>query len=237
MTKSARLATSVAALALAAAATSCGQQTPQQPRNQAQQSEAQQRQAQQQPPQAPEGGPEQPKAGQGPQDEPHQTQAEQAKQPEPQEPQAQQAQSQPQQPEPQQPQAQQAQNQPQQPEPQQPQAQQAQNPAQPVQQSANESVGQNAAASLSEGAVRQIQQALEQKGFKVGPLDGKLGPRTKRALSQFQRRQRLQQTGTPDEQTLTALGIGGAASTSGQGPSGAGGVNPNETPSTRRLQH
>ena len=85
-------------------------------------------------------------------------------------------------------------------------------------QSANTNMNgnQNAAENLSQGEIRQIQQALDQKGFSAGRADGKLGPETKRALSQFQQKQGLQQTGMPDEQTLAALGIGGG--TTGQAP-------------------
>jgi len=115
------------------------------------------------------------------------------------------------------------------------QRQQPQNQAQPGQQSGNENSNQNGSQNTAEnpgqGEIRQIQQALEHKGFKLGRPDGKLGPMTKRALSQFQRKQGLRETGTPDEQTLAALGIGGGASTTGQGTSGSGGTNPSQAPS------
>ena len=186
MTKLARVVASVAALSLAAAATSCGQQNAQQPQNQAQQ-QPQQQQAQEREPE--------PRAGQGQQTEPPPAPAQQAKRPEPR----------------------------------QPQAQQAQQQAQSSQQSPNESFArngnQNTQASLSQDEIRRIQQALEQKGFNVGRVDGRLGPKTRTALSRFQRMRRLQQTGIPDQQTLAALGIGGSASTSGQGPSNGGGMN------------
>ncbi|HUI97829.1 MAG TPA: peptidoglycan-binding domain-containing protein [Xanthobacteraceae bacterium] len=70
---------------------------------------------------------------------------------------------------------------------------------------------------LSRNEIRQVQQALDQKGFKVGRTDGKLGPRTKQALSGFQKSQNLQQSGQPDQQTLAALGIN-QSGTTGQGP-------------------
>ena len=198
MRKLARLASGAAALALVAAFTSCGQQSPQKPQDRAQQPEPQQaqpQQAQKQP-------------------EPQQAQPQQAqKQPEPQPAQPQQAQKQP---EPQQAQPQQAQKQP---EPQQAQTQPAQK--QPANENSNQKGAQSTAENPSEGEIRLIQQALEQKGFKVGYVDGKLGPMTKRALSQFQRKQGLQQTGMPDQQTLAALGVAGGASTAGQGPSGS----------------
>ena len=119
--------------------------------------------------------------------------------------------------------------------PTQPQAQRSQ---QSANENSNQNGSQNTAKNLSEGEIRQMQQALEQKGFKVGYVDGKLGPMTKRALSQFQRKQALQQTGMPDEQTLAALGIGGG--TAGQGASGDGGMNSSQAPnnpSTEPQQH
>ena len=79
--------------------------------------------------------------------------------------------------------------------------------------------GQNAAANLNQDEIRQVQQALDQKGLDAGRADGKLGPRTKHALNQFQKKQGLRATGSPDDQTLAALGIGGGSSTTGQGPS------------------
>jgi len=88
-------------------------------------------------------------------------------------------------------------------------------PAQNMQQSqsSNPASGQQ----LSQNEIRQAQQALEQKGFKVGKPDGKLGPETKQALSSFQKSQNLQQSGELDQQTLAALGIN-ASETTGQGP-------------------
>jgi len=201
MRKLARPAIGAAALALVAAGTSCGQQSSQEPQNQAQPSQAQQPQTQ---------------------NEAHHPQAQQPQaRNEAQRPQAQQ-------PKAQEHQAQESQHQAQ-------QRQQPQNQAQPGQQSGNENSNQNGSQNTAEnpgqGEIRQIQQALEHKGFKLGRPDGKLGPMTKRALSQFQRKQGLRETGTPDEQTLAALGIGGGASTTGQGTSGSGGTNPSQAPS------
>ncbi len=100
------------------------------------------------------------------------------------------------------------------------QAQQSANQNQ-AQQSPNQNTNenQNGAQNLSQSEIRQMQQALDQKGFKSGRADGKLGPETKNALKQFQSKQGLQQTGMPDDQTLAALGIGGQGTT-GQAPSG-----------------
>ncbi len=112
---------------------------------------------------------------------------------------------------------------------------QAQNRPQPIRHAVYQNVDQNGTQDAVENpgraATREIQQALERKGFKVGRLDGKLGPRTRWALRQFQRQQALQRTGMPDEQTLAALGIGNEARTTGQGRSASGGMNSSESPS------
>ncbi len=66
----------------------------------------------------------------------------------------------------------------------------------------------NASASgMSQDQIMQAQQALDQKGFQVGKADGIVGPRTERALRNFQQKQGLQQSGQLDEQTLAALGV------------------------------
>jgi Putative peptidoglycan binding domain/FecR protein len=55
--------------------------------------------------------------------------------------------------------------------------------------------------------VRNVQQALDAKGFDVGPIDGVLGPRTQGALRAFQAQQGLERSGQLDEQTITALNL------------------------------
>jgi len=88
---------------------------------------------------------------------------------------------------------------------------------------------------LSVDEIRQIQIVLQQKGFNIGTIDGRLGARTKEALIAFQRQQGFQATGTIDQQTVAALGVsvrgmqGGAQGTTGQGgaqgtTSGQGGM-------------
>jgi peptidoglycan hydrolase-like protein with peptidoglycan-binding domain len=65
-------------------------------------------------------------------------------------------------------------------------------PAQGQQQVQSSNQGANNRSSdqqLSQGQIRQLQQALDQKGFKSGRADGKLGPNTKQALSSFQKSQ------------------------------------------------
>jgi peptidoglycan hydrolase-like protein with peptidoglycan-binding domain len=81
---------------------------------------------------------------------------------------------------------------------------------------------------LSRDQIRQAQVILKQKGFDVGDLDGKLGPRTRKALMAYQQQQGLQATGQMDQQTVSALGIGHGSgqntrspgATTGQGGAG-----------------
>jgi len=55
-----------------------------------------------------------------------------------------------------------------------------------------------------------IQQALKDRGFDPGDLDGTLGPRTRAAIREFQRKEGLKVTGRLDAQTKAKLGIGAA---------------------------
>ena len=64
----------------------------------------------------------------------------------------------------------------------------------------------NAVPDLNEEKIRQIQQALHEKGFEPGPADGILGARTKRAVRDFQDRYGITVSGELDNQTLYALG-------------------------------
>ena len=66
---------------------------------------------------------------------------------------------------------------------------------------------QQSSQAFNQDQVRQVQQALDSKGYNPGPTDGRLGPQTRSALNQFQQKQGLPQTGTPDNQTLAALGV------------------------------
>lgn len=62
--------------------------------------------------------------------------------------------------------------------------------------------------------VRAEQQALKDKGFDPGPVDGVDGPKTRAALRQFQAKQNLEQDGRLGPQTRDALGLKpGSAST------------------------
>lgn len=55
--------------------------------------------------------------------------------------------------------------------------------------------------------VRWIQQALKDKGYYAGSVDGMFGPGTRMALEAFQRKEGLNVTGQPDVPTLDRLNL------------------------------
>jgi hyperosmotically inducible protein len=59
----------------------------------------------------------------------------------------------------------------------------------------------------SHASVMAMQQALKDKGFDPGPLDGVAGPRTASALKEYQKSQNLAMTGTMDSDTAAKLGM------------------------------
>ena len=54
---------------------------------------------------------------------------------------------------------------------------------------------------------KDIEQALKNKGFEPGSVDGVIDSQTQSAISQFQRHNNLPATGTVDEQTAKQLGV------------------------------
>ena len=54
---------------------------------------------------------------------------------------------------------------------------------------------------------KDIEQALEDKGFEPGSVDGVIDSQTQSAISQFQRDNNLPATGMVDEQTAKQLGV------------------------------
>ena len=54
---------------------------------------------------------------------------------------------------------------------------------------------------------KDIEQALQDKGFEPGSVDGVIDSKTQSAISQFQRDNNLPATGTVDEQTAKQLGV------------------------------
>ena len=83
----------------------------------------------------------------------------------------------------------------------------------PQNQAQQQSSGQSnaQALNLNSDQIRQVQQKLDQSGFKAGQADGVLGRETENALRDFQKQKGLQQTGRPDNETLSALGVNGSA--------------------------
>jgi peptidoglycan hydrolase-like protein with peptidoglycan-binding domain len=73
--------------------------------------------------------------------------------------------------------------------------------------------------------ITQLQQALNDKGFNAGPVDGLNGPKTQAALKQFQQSQGIAASGKADSQTLAALGVSGSATASASGSQSSYGNN------------
>jgi hypothetical protein len=102
--------------------------------------------------------------------------------------------------------------------------------------------GRNASAMhMTAAEIRQLQIALNAKGFNVGAPDGVFGIRTREALIAFQKQQGFQANGEIDQQTMTALGVNattGSSSSTGQG--GASNLNgqsgSNNLPASRSGQ-
>lgn len=59
----------------------------------------------------------------------------------------------------------------------------------------------------SRAQVMAMQQALKDKGFDPGPIDGALGPRTTSALKEYQKSENLTVTGTMDHDLAMKLGV------------------------------
>ena len=77
---------------------------------------------------------------------------------------------------------------------------------------------------LSKDKVKEIQEALKEKGNDPGQADGIMGPKTQQALREFQKKENLQVTGRVDQETAKALGVDieGAESGATPGASGSG---------------
>jgi peptidoglycan hydrolase-like protein with peptidoglycan-binding domain len=65
--------------------------------------------------------------------------------------------------------------------------------------------------------VAQAQKTLNDRGFKTGGVDGRMGPQTQAALVNFQRAEKLAPTGKLDRQTLVKLNLQNADGTAGAG--------------------
>lgn len=77
---------------------------------------------------------------------------------------------------------------------------------------------------LSQEKIKEIQEALKEKGQYQGEVDGVFGATTQQALREFQQKENLQVTGRVDKETAQALGveIEGAESGAVPGASGSG---------------
>jgi peptidoglycan hydrolase-like protein with peptidoglycan-binding domain len=56
--------------------------------------------------------------------------------------------------------------------------------------------------------ISQAQTALQAAGFDPGPVDGRLGPKTRAALRSYQHAHNLRPTGTLDRETRKSLSVG-----------------------------
>jgi peptidoglycan hydrolase-like protein with peptidoglycan-binding domain len=68
---------------------------------------------------------------------------------------------------------------------------------------------------VAAGQVRAAQEALKEKGFDPGPVDGVMGPKTRAAVREFQRKEGIAETGRLDLTTSSRLGSDRTAQTSG----------------------
>ena len=84
--------------------------------------------------------------------------------------------------------------------------------------------GSSASGQMSQDQIKQIQQALKDKGHDPGPIDGNMNARTQQAIRDFQKSQKLTVTGTLDSSTASALGVTPPSSLGGgRSPSGSSG--------------
>jgi peptidoglycan hydrolase-like protein with peptidoglycan-binding domain len=71
---------------------------------------------------------------------------------------------------------------------------------------------------VSREQVTAVQQALKDRGHDPGEIDGALGPKTRAALREFQKKEGLKVTGRLDNATLAKLGVGTTAAGSASQP-------------------
>jgi peptidoglycan hydrolase-like protein with peptidoglycan-binding domain len=80
---------------------------------------------------------------------------------------------------------------------------------------------------------RSMQQALRDKGHDPGPIDGVMGPRTRAALTSYQKAEGLEATGRLDPPTAEKLNLGSSAD-DGRAPSASPSTEPGPTKPARR---
>jgi peptidoglycan hydrolase-like protein with peptidoglycan-binding domain len=72
----------------------------------------------------------------------------------------------------------------------------------------------SARGSAGAGSTRQAQQALASRGYNPGPADGVMGERTRQATMDFQRANNIEPSGRLDSQTMAALNVSAASTSS-----------------------
>jgi peptidoglycan hydrolase-like protein with peptidoglycan-binding domain len=78
-----------------------------------------------------------------------------------------------------------------------------------------------AAAGGNREQVKAAQQALKDKGHDPGAIDGVMGPKTRTALKDFQKKEGMKDTGRLDQETMTKLGVEAKTSSTSQAPGSA----------------
>ena len=61
---------------------------------------------------------------------------------------------------------------------------------------------------MRQGDTKKVQEALRDKGYYAGQVDGVLGPQTRAGIRQYQKSENLPVTGRLDAQTAGKLGVG-----------------------------
>jgi peptidoglycan hydrolase-like protein with peptidoglycan-binding domain len=74
--------------------------------------------------------------------------------------------------------------------------------------------------------VKAVQQALKDKGHDPGAIDGLMGPKTRTALKDFQKKEGMKDTGRLDRDTMSKLGVESRTSSTGSTGSTSGSASP-----------
>jgi len=80
--------------------------------------------------------------------------------------------------------------------------------------------------------VKAVQQALKDQGLDPGPIDGKMGAKTKSALREYQQKQGLKATGRLDSETSAKLGVAKTSSATSSSSSGSPAASPSTSGSS-----
>jgi peptidoglycan hydrolase-like protein with peptidoglycan-binding domain len=74
-------------------------------------------------------------------------------------------------------------------------------------------VAQSGTSADRRDSVQAVQQALKDKGYDPGAVDGRMGPKTHAAVRDFQKKEGLRATGRVDRKTAEKLGVQARAET------------------------